>query len=319
MKRLEKKIKELKFLPSISNKVLFNELSNEIEQLKNKNFSLREIYFYLKEKLPNYKVSYDSFRKYYKEYISNREFKGEKEENIKGNKMERNLKKVAVVNFKGGVGKSTIANLLDLPNKVIVNLDIQDAKNSNYSDTINYLALKEEYGVSVNEATELLKEEGKEWIVFDTPGSITEELLEILDDVDYIIIPFTKGKRSKETTIETIKAILEVMDNEKVKFALVLNMYQDENDIEEELKPLENEIKKILGDKYKCSTALKFSKAVSTIEKTKKSIEELDLTNKIAYKAFKKRVKEMNKKLRECLFKEPFKPKIEKYEIDFGY
>lgn len=270
----------------------------------------------------NKKLSLDSLKKFVsvnkKKWLQE---KKEKELEIlkKGEKMKKQLKKVAVINFKGGVGKSTIANLLDLPNKVIVNLDIQDAKNSNYSDTINYLALKEEYGVSVNEATELLKEEGKEWIVFDTPGSITNEFLEIIDDVDYIIIPFTKGRRSKETTLETIKAVLEVMDNEKVKFGLILNMYQDENDIEEELKPLEDEVKKILGDKYKCSTALKFSKAVSTMEKTKKSIDELDLTNKIAYKAFKKRVKEMNDRLRECLFKEPFKPKIIKYEVDFRY
>ena len=54
-------------------------------------------------------------------------------------------------------------------------------------------------------------------------------------------------------------------------------------------------------------------------KETQKSIEELDLTNKIAYKAFKKRVKEMNGKLRECLFKEPFRSKLEQYEIDFRY
>jgi len=38
------------------------------------------------------------------------------------------------------------------------------------------------------------------------------------------------------------------------------------------------------------------------MEKTKKSIDELDLTNKIAYKAFKKRIQEMNDKLKNCLF-----------------
>jgi len=299
---LEKKIEELKSLPSVSNKVLFNELSNEIKQLKNKNFSLREIYLYLKEKLPNYKVSYDAFRKFY-----NEKFKISKKEKVLKNnnsKEEKMLKKMAIINFKGGVGKSTIANLLDLPNKVVINLDTQNAKNSNYSDTINYLELKEEYGINVQEAMELLKDEGKKWIVFDTPGSITQELLEIIDDIDYVIIPFTKGNRSKETTLDSIKSLLEIMDNDKVRFALILNMYQDESDIKEELEPIEKEVKKLLKDKYSCSATLKFSKAVSTMEKTKKSIDELDLTNKIAYKAFKKRVKEMNEKLKKCLFNE---------------
>jgi peptidoglycan hydrolase CwlO-like protein len=126
--------------------------------------------------------------------------------------------------------------------------------------------------------------------------------MEVIDEVDYIIIPFTKGNRSGKTTLDTIKAILEIMANDKTKFALLFNMYNDEEDIEKELKPLEKEVKEILGDRYKCSATLKFSKAVATMEREKKSIDELDLTNRIAYKAFKKRVREMNNKLKKCLF-----------------
>lgn len=63
---------------------------------------------------------------------------------------------IAVVNFKGGVGKSTIANLLDLPNKLIINLDLaQDAKTINTSQTENFYQLKEDFGIeSLNEAIE---------------------------------------------------------------------------------------------------------------------------------------------------------------------
>jgi len=296
----EDKIKKLKKEYKIKNKDIFNILGSELIEVVTANLiPAKKIYDILKEELGNkYNVSYQAFNQYLNDVL--------KKETKELKKLKK-IKKVAIINFKGGVGKSTIANLLDLPNKVVVNLDTQNAKNANYSDTVNYLELKSEYGVNVKEAIDILKEEGKEWIVFDTPGSITEELLEIIDDIDYIITPFTKGNRSKETTIDSIKSILDVMDNDKVKFALVLNMFQDENDLEEELKPIENEVKKILNDKYNCAAVLKFSKAVSTMEKTKKSIEELDLTNKIAYKAFKKRIKEMNEKLRDCLFKDNIK------------
>ena len=308
MKKLEEIFKDIDFeeMKKIHTKKVVEYLYPFIQNAKDEGYKLKDIYQFIKTN--GIDIKNNTFNIYLTKLNKiNKENKTQRinipNTNKEDKKME-NLKKVAIINFKGGVGKSTIANLLDLPNKVVMNLDTQNAKNSNYSDTINYLELKEQYGVSVNESLEILKEEGKEWIVFDTPGSISEELLEIIDEIDYIIVPFTKGNRSKETTIDSIKSILEIIDNDKIKFALVFNMYQDEKNLEEELKPVESEVKKLLGDKYKCSAALKFSKAVSTMEKTKKSIDELDLTNRIAYKAFKKRVKKMNEILQKCLFED---------------
>ena len=299
----KEKIEELKKikqeLGKLSTTQVINILGEDIIELVNKGTTLKLLSNKLSEKLDT-KISYEYLSQWIKKMRNNMEKNTKsEEEKIKID----NQKIVAIVNFKGGVGKSTIANLLDLPNKVVVNLDTQNAKNSNYSDTLNYLELKQEYGININETIELLKEEGKEWIVFDTPGNISEELLEVIDKIDYVIVPFTKGKRSRETTIDSINSLVEIMDNDNVRFALILNMYQDEKDIDEELRPIEEEAREILQDKLKCGIGLKFSKAVSTIEKEQKSIDELDLTNKIAYKAFKKRVNEMNKQLKECLFK----------------
>jgi MinD-like ATPase involved in chromosome partitioning or flagellar assembly len=299
----QEKIEELKKikqeLGKLSTTQVINILGEDIIELVNKGTTLKLLSNKLSEKLDT-KISYE----YLSQWIKKMKDDIKKNTELKEEKTKIDKQKIIViVNFKGGVGKSTIANLLDLPNKVVVNLDTQNAKNSNYSDTLNYLELKQEYGININETIELLKEEGKEWIVFDTPGNISEELLEVIDKIDYVIVPFTKGKRSRETTIDSINSLVEIMDNDNVKFALILNMYQDEKDIDEELRPIEDEAREILQDKLKCSIGLKFSKAVSTIEKEQKSIDELDLTNKIAYKAFKKRVNEMNKQLKECLFK----------------
>ena len=163
-------------------------------------------------------------------------------------------KVIAIVNFKGGVGKSTIANLLDLPNKLILNLDLaQDAKSINTSQTENFYQLKEEFGIeSLEEAIEGAFEAGIENIVLDTPGSL-DEFMEILDKVDYFIIPFTTGERSIDATLNTIEIINsllnEMSENRKDKWIVILNKYV----LEDQIKDLDIAVKEIIKNPVKAT------------------------------------------------------------------
>jgi hypothetical protein len=158
MKTLNEIFENIKIEGGIKKKIVAS-LLDKIEEAREQGYKITEIYEYL------YKKGLDTSLENFRVILSELNKKGEKVEN---------LKKVAVINFKGGVGKSTIANILDLPNKIVINLDTQDAENSNFSDTINYLSLKADNALSLDELLSILKEDGKEWVVFDTPGSITD-------------------------------------------------------------------------------------------------------------------------------------------------
>ena len=212
---------------------------------------------------------------------------------------------IAVVNFKGGTGKSTIANLLDLPNKLIINLDLaQDAKTINTSQTENFYQLKEEFGIeSLNEAIEGAFEAGIENVILDTPGSVSD-FMEVLDKVDYFLIPFTPGERSIETTLNTIEIINslldEMTDNRKDKWILILNKYVLEDQVKE-LDILFDKAKEVLENKLIGKTKLKISQVIPRIEKDKISPKELIKISPIAYGTFNKRLKEMNEDIKQLI------------------
>jgi len=290
------KIEELKKLTKVNNKIIFSYFEDEIMDFVEKKIPLSLIYKGLIEEIPNYQQSERSFTKYFNENYKT------------SDKKIKQQKVIAVVNFKGGVGKSTIANLLNLENKIIINLDeAQNAEELNLKEsTVNFYQLKDEYGIeNLYEAIEGAFEGGKDNVVLDTPGDITEFVKE-LALVDYFIVPFNVGDRSEKTTLNTIEVIHsllnEFVSDRKDKWGIVLNKYMTPGQFKE-LDEMYEKAKAILGNRLICKTHLKYSGVVPTMEEKRISVEELSTTSAIAYGTFLKRSKDFNKDIEEMLSK----------------
>ncbi len=264
-----------------------------ITKAENEGYKVKDIYSYLITK--GLKIKEYTF------YTYRTRLKQNKNEQ-KGYKMDKNkTKKIGLVNFKGGVGKSTIANLLDYEGSIVINIDMQNAKEINAGErTIDYFEQKEELEVNTpSELINLLEKEGVELIFIDTPGAITEEFLDVLPLLDYVILVANTNTRDVSHTINTMFELADL----NAKIIILYNKWTTENELNEAKEMLNNLAKEEFGNNFIGSTDLKFSRAIPTIDRTKKNIVELSAVNKVAYIIAKRNILKMKNDILDLINK----------------
>jgi MinD-like ATPase involved in chromosome partitioning or flagellar assembly len=203
---------------------------------------------------------------------------------------------IAAINVKGGVGKSSILNIIapKVNNSIIINIDFgASAEKRNSANTIDFAPLMSEDNLNINEVLDAALEE-YDTVFIDTPGDVSEELMEIVERIDHFIIPFRPGGRSSDGTIETFDTLFcnDLLDgNHKVMF--VLNEYINEDELITEIDEMRNTInQKTLSENLTLDidfTSLKVTMVMRTMEKLKENISQLSARNKVAYRAALKR------------------------------
>lgn len=226
---------------------------------------------------------------------------------------------IGICGIKGGVGKSTTANMLQSrlgdERSVIFSIDLtQDPEEFNSGNTLNLQDVLDDADFSVEDMTSgkaaleilmYLKEE-YDYVIVDTPGQRTPEVTALFynkgEIMDYSIAPVRVGGRSSKSTVYGFQHLIEydLFDINKELF-VVFNETPSDIFEEEKVEMCKN-FEEILGMDTSLITfaSLPSSRAMRTMENGF-SIDDLSLKNKIAYKKFKQRADELTDKLLEFI------------------
>ena len=208
-------------------------------------------------------------------------------------KKDSKMAVVLVASFKGGVGKSTIANFLaeKLKNGYVLNLDLyQDNEEYNSSETINIAA------------DEPLKDKIKDSdiCIIDAGGFDDSRLYNI--DIDLFVFVTRTDYRSIKTTVDTAATMLAKSNSNNKKIMFVVNQYENDKELEKAVGMLQEilSISDIEADDF-YSVAIKKSNAITTAINNKMSLEELYRSNKAAYRKINEEFEEFAKEVKEII------------------
>lgn len=213
---------------------------------------------------------------------------------------------ITTLMYKGGVGKSNLARIMNASlskhGSTLLNVDVsRDAKKYTGHDVINLVEVyNDEPDVKVGEYIRALKD-ASEYVIIDTPGEVgSPETLAALPETDLFIMPFGTDAEEEDTLITTLRNTLlsdegYYPSDKSINILFVLNNYQESDDLLDAKQVLGKVMEEIDNRENQdievniSFSHLKYSKAIKTMNRSKKSIAQLSTENFAAYRIAKER------------------------------
>jgi MinD-like ATPase involved in chromosome partitioning or flagellar assembly len=239
--------------------------------------------------------------------------------------------------FKGGVGKSTIALLLNeelhAGKSNIINLDItRDIKEYTSLEAINATEFAYEHSFVDDNDMPLMSEiidiykDVNNFIILDTPGELSNSVFHSIAHVDLFVFPIKPGEAEDEdvllTTLEQTvfdkEVAAEYPANKALTLCFVANDYVKDGDLKDfetfknrkedkangvkkGLLQLIDENRHLYSEINICYTQFKYTASIKTMRRDKKSLAKLNSEMRIAYQTATNRAKVLGNDVKQCI------------------